>query len=119
MFPTAAGVRILVVGWAIVLFDSKSSLYAAWKDGIADIIGQCICYNVLDHTPTIATTMAGCAVADKPDNYSPHGALGLRVKLANGVEAIKTATYGFVQFTYWSPKILRVADWILWAKEAI
>lgn len=59
MFPTAVGVRILIAGWAIVLFNSKSSLYAAWKDGIADTIGQLsVCYDVLDHTPTIATTMA-------------------------------------------------------------
>lgn len=117
MFPTAVGVRILIVGWAIVLFDSK---YAAWKDGITDTIGQLsVCYDVLDHTPTIATTMAGCAVTDNPENYSPHGALGLRVKLANGVEAITTVTHGFVQLPYGSPKILRVADWILRVKEAL
>lgn len=120
MFPTAIGVRILIVGWAIVLFDSKSSLYAAWKDGIPDTIGQlCVCYDVLDHTPTIATTMAGGAVTDKSEDYISHGALGLRVKLANGVEAITTVTHGFVQLPYWSPKILRVADWILRAKKAL
>lgn len=120
MFPTAVGVRILIAGWAIVLFNSKSSLYAAWKDGIADTIGELsVCYDILDHTPTIATTMAGCAVADKPENYNTHGALGLRVKLANGVEAITTVTHGFVQLPYWSPMILRVADWILRAKKAL
>lgn len=118
MFPTAVGVGVLNVGWAIVLFDSKSSLYAAWKDGIADTIEQLsVCYDVLDHTPTIATIMAGYTRADKPENYSPHGALSLRVKLANIVKAITTVTRGFVQLPYWSPKTLRVADWILRAKN--
>lgn len=37
--------------WAIVLFNPKSNLYAAWKDGIATTIGQLnVGYNVLDHT---------------------------------------------------------------------
>lgn len=62
--------------------------------------------------------MAGCAVADKPEK-SAYGALGLRVKLANGVEAITTVTHGFVKLPNWSPTILYVADWILRAKEAL
>lgn len=32
-YSTVIGVRILIASWTTVLFDSKSNLYAAWKDG--------------------------------------------------------------------------------------
>ncbi len=120
MFPTAIGVRILIAGWAVVLFDSKSNICAAWKDGVTDTIGLFnVSYEVVDHTPTMVATMAGCAVADTPENNATQGALGLMVKLPNGVEAITTVTHGFGILLECIPIILRVADWILRAKETL
>ena len=58
--------------------------------------------------------MAGCAVVDKPENYSTQGALGLRAKLANGVEAITKFTHAFVELSN-----IRVADLVLRVKEAL
>ncbi len=42
MFPTSVGMRILIAGRAIVLFDSNASKYASWKEGLADGIGEII-----------------------------------------------------------------------------
>lgn len=120
MFPTSVGIRILIAGRAIVLFDSNASKYASWKEGLAYGIGKLyVDYDVLDHHPTTATTLIGSAVAEKPEKWIAQAAIGLRLKLANGTEAITTVTHGFVELAGWNPMFLRVADWILKAKEAL
>lgn len=120
MFPTSVGIRILISGRAVVLFDTETEKHASWKDGVADSIGKLyVDYDVLDHQPTIATTRIGSSVAEKPEKWIANAAIGLRLKLANGTEVITTVTHGFVELPGWNPMILRVADWVLKAKEAL
>lgn len=58
-------------------------------------------------------------MAEKPEKWIPQAAIGLRLKLANETQAITTVAHGFVELPGWNPMILRLADWILRAKEAL
>lgn len=61
MFPTSIGIRILIAGWAIVLFNSKTSLYASWNEGIAGTIGELdFDFDILDHPPKNGNNYGGC-----------------------------------------------------------
>lgn len=120
MYPNSIGIRILIAGWAVVLFASKDEMIAGWRQGIPDTIGDLyVGYDINEVTPTTATTTAGYAVSGARESFDSLGALGLRLKMRNGLEAITTVTHGFVNRPERAPILLRVADWLLRAKEAI
>lgn len=69
--------------------------------------------------PSAATTRAGYAVSGVRGSFGSLGALGLRLKMRGGHEAITTVTHGFVNKTEREPILLTVTNWLLRAKEAI
>lgn len=120
MFPSSTGVRILIAGWAVVLFASKDEMVAGWRKGVPDTIGELyVGYDIHEATPTIATTRAGYAVSEAKESFESLSALGLRLKMRDGREVITAVTHGFVHRPERAPILLRVAEWILRAKEAI
>lgn len=111
MFPSSIGVRILIAGWAVVLFASKDEMVAGWRQGVPDTIGELYTgYDIIELTPTTATARAGYAVSGARESFDSLGALGLRLKMRDGLEAITTVTHGFVDRPERAPVLLRVAD---------
>lgn len=76
-------------------------------------------YDINEATPITATTRAGYAVSVARESFDSLGALGLRLKMQDGLEVITTVTHGFVNRPERAPILLRVADWLLRAKGAI
>ena len=54
-----------------------------------------------------------------PESYASLGCLGLRIKRRDGVEAIATSTHGFVRQIKAHGIVLRMADWLIRAKETL
>lgn len=77
-------------------------------------------YDVVVYRSSTVAVSSGYAVADKPEAEftGPMWCLGLRVKLADGVEAITTVTHGFVHLPGHGV-VVRVANWFSKAKEAL
>lgn len=120
MYPNSVGIRILIAGWAVVLFASKNEMIVAWRQGIPDKIGGLyVGYDINEVNPTTATKRAGFAVSGTRDSFDSVGALGVRLKMRNGLEAITTVTHGFVNRPGRARILYRAADWFLRTKEAI
>lgn len=91
MYPNSIGVRILIAGWAVLLFTSKDEMIAGWRQGIPDTIGDLyVGQDINEATSTTATTRAGYAVSGARESFDSLGALGLRLKMRNRLEAITT-----------------------------
>lgn len=120
MFPSSIGVRILIAGWAVILFASKDDMIAGWRKGVPDTIGDLFTgYDINEMTPSTATARAGYAVSGVRESVDSLGALGLRPIMRDGHEAITTITHGFVSQSEREPILLTVTNWLLRAKEAI
>lgn len=121
MFPTATGVRVLISGYVIVLFQTRSDIIASWNEGFPDTIGGLhVGYDVAEYRPSTLEVPSGSALSDKPEAEftKATGCLGLRLKLVDGVEAIATATHGFV-YRPGHTFVVRAANRFLKAKEAL
>ncbi len=99
-FPDAVGIRVLIAGWVIILFRTRSQMKLSWTRKNPTTFGERrIAYEVLNHTPTTAIDCLeyGTAVARAPNAImKATGCLGLALTLPNGEEAITTPTHCFV-----------------------
>lgn len=101
-FPGSVGAQVLIIGWILVLFPDKKTLQKCWSHGAPSEINNLRvgfiltkCYSTASTTTTILE--AGQAVTDTPDSINNEVALGLRLRLPGGLEAITTVTHAFVR----------------------
>jgi hypothetical protein len=99
-FPGSVGAQVLIIGWILVLFPDKKTLQKCWAHGAPDEISNLRvgyilikCYSTATSTTIIE---AGQAVTNAPDSINSQAALGLRLRLPGGLEAITTVTHAFV-----------------------
>jgi len=120
LFPHATGVRVLICGIVIILFRTGSDMRLTWERGGPDTIGLLnVGYDIAEHIQTRAEHWS-YAVSEHPDDLSCSVCLGLRLKLANGQEAITTATHGFVELeTSKNRMVLCFADWYIRLKNIL
>ncbi|KAJ5819625.1 hypothetical protein N7474_005216 [Penicillium riverlandense] len=91
-FPSAKGVRVLISGFRIVLFQNRKDIEASWLEGCVPLFGFLrLGYDVAVHYPTTTVVESGNAVADSPQKGEPVTPLGLRLKLSDGSIAHKDA----------------------------
>lgn len=116
-FPLSVGIRVLVSGFAILLFRSKKDTEKTWEKGIPDDIGGLdLAYDIISAEPSVDT---GHNVTNEPNSFESRGCLGLKLQDGKGQEAITTTTHGFVKLPGHSRAILRMAGWIARAKHSL
>ena len=98
LYHQAVGLDILICGRALVLFKTEQNMLNAWNNGIPTTIGGIpVGYMVMNSEPSAAPLQPNNAVSSAPDNGRPTSALGLKIRLPDGTEAITTETHGFVK----------------------
>ncbi|KXG51690.1 uncharacterized protein PGRI_090830 [Penicillium griseofulvum] len=119
-FPGSVGVQILPTGWLLVLFLEKKSLEACWDKGVPCEVGGLRIGYLLESARATATPVeSGRAVSGAPGSIAQQAALGLRLRLPGGQEAITTVTHPFVRLadSRMSKIRKRFTEHILAAKE--
>lgn len=107
-FPGSSGIQVTLTGWVLVIFPDKKSLVACWAKGVPNDVGSLRVGYILTSSFATATVVeSGHAVTDNPANMTSHGALGLRLRLPGGLEAITTVTHAFVRLANPSMSNLR------------
>ena len=106
-FPGSVGVRVLICGSVLILFETRKAMKASWELGPMDTIGgQRIGFTTARYELTSNTIASGYAVTDKPDDFMRfQGCLGLHLRLPSGQEAITTSTHNFVKCLISSSKL--------------
>lgn len=116
MFPKAVGIRVLIGGYVVVLFQTMSDMRASWSEGVPDTLGGFdVGYDIVDYRPSEFEVASGYAVTAKPEGGFTKV---LSCKLKDGVEAITILAHRFVYLPGKS-LVVRVANWFLKAKEAL
>ncbi|KAI9781204.1 MAG: hypothetical protein M1816_002464 [Peltula sp. TS41687] len=122
-FPNSVGVRVLIAGYIIVLFENRKAMEACWQHGVVESIGcQNIGYDIADFRTTSAVAVGcGYAVADRPDEFGQSlGCLGLRLRLPGGKEVITTTTHAFVRLGKRRSSLwLQAAEWYLRLRSSL
>lgn len=119
-FPGSLGVQIILSGWILILFPDKKSLEDCWAKGTPDEVGNLrVGYILTSFCATANVIESGQAVSNAPATFTHQAALGLRLRLPGGTEAITTVTHAFVHLANPGMSNLRKGfmDRILFAKE--
>ncbi|KAI3141939.1 hypothetical protein CBS147326_2026 [Penicillium roqueforti] len=114
------GAQILFTGWLLILFPEKKSLEACWDKGVPDEVGGLrVGYIIASFHATANIVESGRAVSSAPGILAQQAALGLRVRLPGGQEAITTVTHAFVRLadSRMSKIRKRFTEYILTAKD--
>lgn len=118
-FPASIGIRVYICGFAVILFKNTNDIKRAWESGPPDDLGGLdVRYDTLNIDPS-AVTSSGHDVAASASSYDSRGCLGLRIKTKSGQDAVTTVMHSFVNPPAWHFLPLRVADWMLKAKEKL
>ncbi|KAI2725560.1 hypothetical protein CBS147354_4731 [Penicillium roqueforti] len=119
-FPGSIGAQILLTGWLLILFPEKKSLEACWDKGVPDEVGGLrVGYIIASFHATANIVESGRAVSSAPGTLAQQAALGLRLRLPGGQEAITTVTHAFVRLadSRMSKIRKRFTEYILTAKD--
>lgn len=120
-FPGSVGVRILVSGFVIVLFETRKSMEKCWELGTVGAIGgHRPGYLIASYVATSHQVAPGYSVADRPEEFMRNqGWLGLRIRLPSGQSAITTTTHAFVQILMNASSLrMRLIEWYLFVRKA-
>ena len=114
MFPTSIGARVFVSGFIVLLFKDHAAIKKSWtQDGISHVFGNLrVCYDVLENIPTNQRICSGAKISAETDPSNALAALGLKLRLPQGYEAITVPTHAFVASRpiRWTP-FLRISSW--------
>ncbi|KGO74630.1 hypothetical protein PITC_002750 [Penicillium italicum] len=120
LFPAAVGARIFVSGFLVVLFNSLHDIQAVYeRDWIMEVGGLQVVYDKYRLEPSADAVTSGMEVCEKPESLYGQGCLGLRIRMADGKEAITTVTHGFVRNPQRSRMTMMFSEWVLRAKSAL
>lgn len=119
-FPGSIRAQILLTGLLLILFPEKKSLKACWDKGVSDEVGGLrVGYIIASFHATANIVESGRAVSSAPGTLAQQAALGLRLRLPGGQEAITTVTHAFVRLadSRMSRIRKRFTEYILTAKD--
>jgi hypothetical protein len=120
IFPTAVGARVLVTGFLVVLFKSLCDIQAVYdRDWVMEVGGLRTVYDKLRLEASADTLISGTEGSEQPESFHGFGCLGLRLRMADGTEAITTITHGFVKNPQPSCVTMMFADWFLRTKNSL
>jgi hypothetical protein len=121
IFPLATGIRILIAGFAIVLFSTKGDLEKSLAARTPNELGLLrLGHAVVSYNATSYPVEHGYPVAEYPSCYDSLGCLGLRLEFPSGQNVITTTTHAFVRLAKpKGPFILRLSDWYVRVRRAL
>jgi hypothetical protein len=120
LFPAAVGARIFVSGFLVVLYKSLRDIQAVYdEDWIREVGGLPTKYDEYKLEASADTVISGMEVSERPESLLGQGCLGLRIRMADGREAITTVTHGFVRNRQRSRMTNIFSEWMLRAKSAL
>ncbi|KAK2810197.1 hypothetical protein FQN50_003167 [Emmonsiellopsis sp. PD_5] len=97
-FPGSIGIRILMTGYAVVLFRTFDAMQAAWRTKVIEELGGLrVGYDIAQGHLSSATTASGSAISEHPKALRTSACLGLRLRMPNGDDVITTVTHQFVK----------------------
>ncbi|KAI9375182.1 hypothetical protein BJX61DRAFT_192188 [Aspergillus egyptiacus] len=118
LFPKSIGAQVLISGFLRILFKSVSDVQQTHNLGYLREVGSLI---VLLDTATFSATASnvesGAAVSDT--EAKTVGCLGLKLKLPGGKTVLTTVTHAYVRNPALPVVLMRVADWVVRAKNAL
>lgn len=118
LFPNAIGAQLLISGFLRILFDSVAAVERTNNLGYPSMVGELVV--LLDTAKFSATAQnlnSGAAVSDA--EAKSVGCLGLKLKLPGGKMVLTTVTHAYVHNPALPVVLMRVADWVIRAKNAI
>lgn len=103
-FPGSTGAQVLLTGWLLIMFAEKKAMEACWGKGTPDEIGG---------------LRVGYTLASFQGTFTQQAAIGLRLRLPGGLEAITTVSHAFVRLAdpIMSDRRKRFIEHILRAKD--
>ncbi|CAG8026734.1 unnamed protein product [Penicillium olsonii] len=114
MYPTSIGARVFVSGFIVLLFKDYAAIKKSWtQDKILPVFGNLrVSYDVLENIPTHQKICSGAPVSNESDPSKALAALGLKLRLPQGYEAITVPTHAFVALrpVNWTLS-LRISSW--------
>ena len=113
-FPGSTGTQVPLTGWLLIMFAEKKAMETCWGKGTPDEIGGLrVGYTLASFQGTAET------IESKPDTFTQQAAIGLRLRLPGGLEAITTVSHAFVRLAdpRMSDRRKRFMEHILRAKD--
>lgn len=120
-FSDCVGVRLLVCGFIVILFQSKKDMRRAWDKGIPPTVGALrVIFNVPMYQPSVKTASYGYATGSVPNSCN-HACLGLRLRMESGEDVITTVTHAYVKLRPMSTwkAAYKFTDFYIRMKEAL
>jgi hypothetical protein len=118
LFPRAIGAQLLIAGFLRILFDSLAEVERTHNLGYPGEVGGLV---ILLDTATFSATAqnieSGAVLSDKESKSV--GCLGLKLKLLGGKTVLTTVTHAYVRNPTLPVVLMRVADWVIRAKNAL
>ena len=118
LFPKAIGAQLLIAGFLRMLFDNIADVEQTNNLGYPGEVGGLV---VLLDTATFSAAApnieSGAVVSDT--EAESVGCLGLKLKLPGGKTALTTVTHAYVRSPVLPVVLMRVADWVIRAKNAL
>ncbi|KAL4937591.1 hypothetical protein BDV06DRAFT_232470 [Aspergillus oleicola] len=118
LFPKSIGAQLLIAGFLRILFDSITDVERTHNLGYPHEVGGLV---VLLDTATFSVTAqnveSGAVVSDREAELV--GCLGLKLKLPGGKTVLTTVTHAYVRNPALPMVLMRVADWVTRAKNAL
>lgn len=120
-FPGSVGMRVLISGFIVILFNDEKKMKSCWALGTPDVIGcQRVAYCIPSYTSIAVNTEGyGSAVAGNANDYQSLSCLGLRLTLPNGHEVITTTTHAFVKPSQSTTSRRAMAAWYLTIRSSL
>jgi hypothetical protein len=120
-FPTSSGIQILLSGYAVLLYEDAAEMKESWNSGIVDSIGGLPLQHAIDsRQPSVTYLHPGQTITDRTTSPPSMCAMGLKIKLPNGMEGITTVTHGFVRGNQSAVNLkLGIFEWYTRLKKAL
>lgn len=118
LFPKSIGAQLLIAGFLRVLFNSGTDAEQARNLGCpSELGGLFVLLDTAKFSVTAQNVHSGAAVSDR--EAKPVGCLGLKLELPGGKKVLTTVTHAYVRNPALPAVFMRVADWVVQAKNAL
>ncbi|KAL4929979.1 uncharacterized protein BDV17DRAFT_281134 [Aspergillus undulatus] len=118
LFPRSIGAQLLIAGFLRMLFDNITDVERIHNLGYPrEVGGLVVLLDTATGSATAQNIESGAVVSDR--EAKSVGCLGLKLKLPGGKTVLTTVTHAYVRNPALPVVLMRVADWVIRAKNAL